>query len=358
MNAKEAAFAIRAWAQENHLFKTEFPIDLNVDEEAKGALFDSLAISHQAEAIFRQRGITGIAFNDATSEVIILTDKVVPLKQQKLLPQAFLETVSVRYIHSGIAQAGVPPNGMTPAPYIIHQQRYACGGSVHPAKTIGAGTLGCLVRDQGGKLFGLTNNHVSGMCNYANIGEKILAPGHIDITATGLNPFTIGYHSKALPMVQGLPDNVDISTNNDAALIEIADEALVTSFQGVSYDTPADSFDMLAGQTVDKVGRTTGHTRGTIIGQIIGPHPVRYSTAGYGEHISFFDPVFAIQGNGGQPFSQPGDSGSLITIEQNGQRYAVGLVFAGNPNDGLSFALPLRPILATLDVTLVSNFNI
>ena len=357
MNAREAAFAIRAWAQENHLFKTEFPVDLNLDAEAKDALFDSLAISYQAENIFRQRGITGVAFNEATSEVIIFTDKVVPLKEQKFLPQSLLEQVSVRYIHAGMAQAGLPPNGTTPSPYVLRNDRYACGGSVHPAKTIGAGTLGCLVRDVNGKLFGLTNNHVSGMCNYANVGEKILAPGHIDITANGINPFTLGYHTRALPMVQGLPDNVDISTNSDAALIELAHEGLVTSYQGAVYDTPANSYDMLAGQTVEKVGRTTGHTSGVIVGQVIGPHPVRYNTAGFGEHISFFDPVFAIQGVGGMPFSQPGDSGSLITIQQNGERFAIGLVFAGNPN-GLSFALPLRPILATLNVTLVSNFNI
>jgi hypothetical protein len=194
------------------------------------------------------------------------------------------------------------------------------------------------------------------MCNYANIGEKILAPGHVDITAGGINPFTLGYHVRALPMVQGLPDNVDISTNSDAALVQIADEALVTSYQGASYDTPAKSFEMMPGQTVQKVGRTTGHTQGVIVGQVVGPYPVQYSTPGFGQHVSFFDPVFAIQGVDGLPFSQPGDSGSLITIEQNGERFAVGLVFAGNPN-GPTYALPLNPVLAMLKVSLVSNLN-
>jgi hypothetical protein len=357
MSAKEVAIAIRAWAQENHLFKTEYPIDLNINDEEKDALFDSLAISAKAESVLRHRGISAVAFNDATNEVIVFTERNVQVGEKKLLPVTVGEEITIRYIHGGMAQAGSPPSATTPSPYVIRNNAFACGGSIHPAKSIGAGTLGCLVRDAGGTLFGLTNNHVSGMCNYANLGEKILAPGHVDITADGLDPFTLGYHVRGLPMVQGLPDNVDISTNNDAALLRIANENQVSSFQGNSYDTPVNAFDLLPGQTVEKVGRTTGHTQGAVIGQIIGPHPVRYSTAGFGDHVSFFDPVFAIQGPaGGDPFSQPGDSGSLITIQQNGERFAVGLVFAGNGN-GISFALPLIPILATLDVTLVSAHN-
>jgi hypothetical protein len=358
MSAKEVAIAMRAWAQENHLFKTECPIDLNIDDEGKDALFDSLAISHRAEGVLRSRGITAVGFNEAKSEVIVFTERTIPLKEQALLPQLVHEDVTVRYVHGGMAQAGSPPSGSSQSPYVMRQAKFACGGSIHPAKSPGAGTMGCLVRDATGMLFALTNNHVSGMCNYANVGEKILAPGHIDITAGGIDPFTLGYHVRSLPMVQGLPDNVDITTNSDAALLKIANEQHVSSFQGNAYDTPAQAFDMLAGQAVEKVGRTTGLTQGTILCQVIGPHPVRYNTPGYGEHVSFFDPVFAIQGAvPGEAFSSPGDSGSLITIQQNGDRFAVGLVFAGDPRNGISLALPLKPILDNLGVTLVSAHN-
>lgn len=271
MKANEVALALRAWAQENRLYKTEFPIDLNLEEEEKGRLYDSLAISAQAESIFRQRGITGIGFNNATSEVIVFTERTVPIKEQKALPHAVQEEVSVRYIHCGIAQAGLPPGGGASAPYVLHRQHYTCGGSIHPAKVLGAGTLGCLVADPNSSLFGLTNNHVSGLCNYATAGEKILAPGHIDISAAGINPFTLGYHARALPMVQGLPDNVDISENSDAALIQIVDASFVTSMQGVSYDTPSRVVELEPGQVVEKVGRTTGHTRGTVVAQVAGP---------------------------------------------------------------------------------------
>lgn len=357
MKTKEVALAIRVWAEENKLFKTEFPIDLQITLEEKDQVFDSLGISHRAEGIFRQRGISAVAFNDATNEVIVFTEKSVPVKEQKLLPHNISDGVTVRYMHAGMAHAGVPPSGSSASPYVMRGNAFACGGSIHPAKIVGAGTLGCLVRDNAGVLYGLTNNHVSGMCNYANIGEKILAPGHLDINAAGINPFTLGFHERALPMVQGKPDNVDITTNSDAALIRVADEGLVSSFQGNMYDTPAGTFEMLAGQTVEKVGRTTGFTKGEIVGQIIGPHPIGYNTPGYGGHLSFFEPVFAIRGVNGEPFSQPGDSGSLITIQQGGVRFAVGLVFAGNATSGISYALPLQPILATLGVTLVSGHN-
>jgi hypothetical protein len=79
--------------------------------------------------------------------------------------------------------------------------------------------------------------------------------------------------------------------------------------------------------------------------------------------IVSFEPVFAITGQT-DLFSDSGDSGSLITsIDQAGQRIAVGIV-VGGMNDGsapgkkVTIALPIRPILTGLGVTLVSGHNI
>lgn len=125
---------------------------------------------------------------------------------------------------------------------------------------------------------------------------------------------------------------------------------------GSVYDTPGITVDLAAGQQVEKVGRTTGHTTGRVIGQMAGPYQVGYSVPGVGPAVAFFDPVFVIQGNNA-PFSQPGDSGSLITAMIGTDRYAVGLVFAGD-QQGLAYALPLSPILTTLNVTLVTGHNV
>jgi hypothetical protein len=101
-----------------------------------------------------------------------------------------------------------------------------------------------------------------------------------------------------------------------------------------------------------------------VIGQIYGAHPIQYSVPLYQfSGVVPFDPVFAIAGIG-QLFSDNGDSGSLVTtIDQNGQRKAVGIVVGGK-NDGsapggkTTIALPILPILQGLGVTLVSGLNI
>jgi hypothetical protein len=95
-----------------------------------------------------------------------------------------------------------------------------------------------------------------------------------------------------------------------------------------------------------------------------GAFPVNYTAALYGFNGSvLFEPVFCIVGNG-SIFSDSGDSGSLITsVDANGNRIAVGLVFAGMsdvnaPGGKLTLALPLEPVLNQLGVTLVSGHNV
>ncbi|AMP12307.1 hypothetical protein [Collimonas pratensis] len=357
MNAQQVAIALQAWAQENHLLQTDFPVVLDENDVAKDALFDSLQISGMSESILRKRVMTAIAFNDSINEVIVFTARATTLAEQKVLPKAIQQKVSIRYVHGGVAQAGVPNNGGVQAPYFLLNGKYTCGSSIHPARVIGAGTLGCLVTDEAGQIFGLTNNHVSGMCNYSHQGEKILAPGHVDITAGGMDPYTLGYHHSALPMTPGVPDNINISANLDAALIMIADRDSVSSMQAGIYDTPSKCFELQPGQQVEKIGRTTGHRCGTVVGQMIGAYPVTYNVPGHGSQVTFFEPVMAVQGTDGNIFSEPGDSGSLVTTILNGERYAVGLLFAGD-NQGLTYVLPLSRILTTFNVTLLSGHNI
>jgi hypothetical protein len=123
---------------------------------------------------------------------------------------------------------------------------------------------------------------------------------------------------------------VNPKDNLDAAMFSIRDEGLVSSFQRADYDTPAVAAPLAADLEVEKVGRTTGHTRGKVIGEMFGACGIPYSAALYGfSGIVSFEPVFTIAGHGGL-FSDAGDSGSLITtIGQNGQRYAVGIVIGG-----------------------------
>lgn len=357
MRTEEAAKIFKAWAQENHLIGHEFPVHIGAEGGERDALYDQLQITAASESILRTKHLLAVAFNEGARKITVLTSRKVSLRDQKILPKTIDDSIAIQYIHAGSAQAGAPSNGMVHSPYCVtHSGKYACGGSIHPARFLGSGTLGCLVRDEGGVLHGLTNNHVSGLCNYALDGEKIIAPGHIDISANGLDPFTIGYHARALPLVSGVPDNVDISLNQDAALIRIANSDLVSSLQGQVCDTPALASPLQAGLSVEKIGRTTGHTYGQVIGQVVGAFQVTYQVPSVGAQVAFFDAVFIVKGTG-SPFSQPGDSGSLVISDQGGERRAVGLVFAGDAQ-GLSYILPLEPILTSLNVELVAGYNV
>jgi hypothetical protein len=179
-----------------------------------------------------------------------------------------------------------------------------------------------------------------------------------------LPPFTIGFHHHALALVPGSPDNVNAKLNFDAALFRIHNPSTVSSFQGASYDTPASTQPLVAGLNVEKVGRTTGHTKGTVISQVHGAHAVTYSAAIYNFNgIVCFDPVFAIAGQA-TVFSDAGDSGSLITtVDAQGARHAVGIVVGGMtdgsaPGGKITIALAIEPILQAFGVTLVTGHNV
>jgi hypothetical protein len=182
--------------------------------------------------------------------------------------------------------------------------------------------------------------------------------------AGGLFPFTIGLHEKSLGLVSGSLTNVDPKLNSDASIFKILNVEMVTSYQGDAYDTPGVIGQIIPGMSVEKVGRTTGHTKGKVIGQQYGATSVGYSMPLHSfTGPVLFDPVFCVIGEGGI-FSESGDSGSLVTHQdEGGNRHAVGIVFAGRddaaaPGAKVSLVLPLQPILNSLGVSLVTAHNI
>lgn len=52
----------------------------------------------------------------------------------------------------------------------------------------------------------------------------------------------------------------------DSGLFKIRDEAAVSSMQGDVYDTPTEVRALTDDMAVEKVGRTTGHTTGKVVG--------------------------------------------------------------------------------------------
>jgi hypothetical protein len=318
--------------------------------------------------ILRRKGIQGFVFNESDHDVVVLTKQGKPTKKQLSLLPKKIGDVDLAY-RQGAPNVigGEPIQAFGTPPFSVRVSggldRYACGSSISQGNCRDAGTFGCLVRDAAQILYGLTNNHVSGGCSHAGVGLPILAPGVLDVMPVGHDPFTIGYHEKALEMVIGIPDNADPTSNLDAAIFKILDDALVTSHQGTAYDTPQTTQAITAGMTVEKVGRSTGHTVGKVVGQWYGALGVMYDME---IHVFkgrvFFDPAFVIAGVGAL-FADAGDSGALVTtVDAAGGRHAIGIIVGGMRDHGapggqIAFVLPIEPVLQKLAVTLVSGHN-
>lgn len=320
----------------------------------------------------RTRHVVTVGFSDGDHAIDVFTRRALPVsrKLRALLPNR-IDDVMIRYRQGHQTPVGgVEPAAPFAGPsYTIRHSQvhgrdvFACGSSISVGNARDAGTLGCLVRDAAGEIYGLSNNHVSASCSHAPIGLPIVAPGIFDVLPNSLNPFTLGLHARALPMVPGTVDNIQAMDNRDAALFKIIDADVVTSWQGTAYDTPATWQMPVGGMNVEKVGRTTGHTRGVVVSQLNGAFPVAYSAPLYNFTGSvYFDPVFAVVGLG-ELFSDSGDSGSLVTtVDVAGNRHAVGIVIAGlndasAPGGKLTLILPIGPTLDALGAQLVSGLN-
>ncbi|WP_051644655.1 hypothetical protein [Labrenzia sp. DG1229] len=359
-SAKTLAEGVLAWAKRHNLFD-KVPLEEAFESEQDGFSTGEDAFRAQAvEQILRKKSINLVGYNESDKKVVIFTHGKVSKADEKILP-FHMDGITIEYIQGGVAQVkGNPPPPQNPHPFNLRAGRYTCGSSIFPAHCVGAGTLGLIVRDQNGVYYGMTNNHVAGACNNAMPGLPILAPGPLDATEAACDPFTIGRHDRLLPINDGIPENIKIDVNWDVSLFRLADIDKVTSFQGTVFDTPPDVATPTPSMRVKKFGRTTGFTKGTIVAQSASPVPVQYHVAEYGiRKTVFFETVFVVVGDSGMPFSKPGDSGSLVVADDgNGRSVAVGLVFAGNEQRGLSFILPLPEIMKKLSVEIVSGHHV
>lgn len=359
----EVACSVRKWA-----------VDRGILVTVPGALEASIAASVNPlkagidfESMLRQKELLSIAFNEASRTIYLYTKRKVTGKDLKSLPASIMQC-GVAYPQGVVEEIGkntqVAHGAAASMVHVGGSNRYACGSSISPGNSASAGTLGALVVDQNGSICGLSNNHVTGLCNHSEAGLPILAPGVMDVSPGGVNPFTIGFHRAVLEMNVGTQGNVEVSRNSDAAIFDLFNPDFVSSNQGGLYDTPTSVVDPLDGMVVEKVGRTTGHTRGKIIGRELMPIKISYSAHNFGFSGNIlFENVWIVHGEA-VPFGQPGDSGSLIVqVEDNGTRHAVGLLFAGGsdslgPEGSRTFFLPIRQILEKLNVRLLGGHNV
>lgn len=257
---------------------------------------------------------------------------------------------------------------------------------VRPGVSIGhqngsGGTLSCIVR-RGAEYFMLSNNHVLALLNEAKPGDPILQPAPADggtaLDIVGQLAEFVPLHfldeaeaSASLPeaqqeargcltsvssiLAQLLRDikglqrptttgpapikPLEASNYVDAALASPIDFALLDPDIVDLVGPPAGIALPRLGMPVIKSGRTTALTQG-IITQLDVTVDVRY-----GNRVARFVDQIAVT-----PFSQPGDSGSLVL---DYERRAVGLLFSGS--ERISVVNPIEAVLSALHVELVTE---
>ena len=213
-----------------------------------------------------------------------------------------------------------------------------------------AGTIGARVIS-GTTVYALSNNHVYALENGANIDDRILQPGLYD-TQCVLRGNTIGKLSNFVPI---LFNNTDCPTTTATCnTVDAAIAAVSSTDTGVlmlGKATPPGGYGIpnsqtysspFIGQAVQKYGRTTSLTRGTING-INATVNVSYGT---GKNAIFTGQIVI---GSGKPFSKAGDSGSLI-VTNDSNAYPVGLLFAGGT--GTTIANPIDLVLSKLNVAI------
>jgi hypothetical protein len=209
--------------------------------------------------------------------------------------------------------------------------RPAPGGVSIGHYKITAGTLCAVVYDKSsGKRLILSNNHVlanstNGKDHRARIGDAILQPGPID--GGTVEQDTIGKLYRFIPL------NDKHSNLVDAAVAKPLNPNLVVPYI-LGIGTVKGTVLPELGMEVQKSGRTTGSTHGTIRAIHVTVN-VDYD----GRILKFKDQILT------NSFDQPGDSGSLVL---DGQNRAVGLLFAGS--DEFTVLNPIDPVLDLLGI--------
>jgi len=200
-----------------------------------------------------------------------------------------------------------------------------------------SGTYGCCV-EKGGSMYVLSNNHVMARENQASLGEKIGQPGLYDgdPICNGTWADTICSLSDFVPIdFSGGSNYVDAAISiSSAAFIACATPS---GFYGLPNST---TITAQLNMPIQKVGRTTGLTTGTVIG-VNATVTVGYTTG----TATFVGQILT-----SSKFSKAGDSGSLV-VTNDANANPVGLLFAGN-RQGYTWLNPIDNVLQAFNVTI------
>jgi hypothetical protein len=237
---------------------------------------------------------------------------------------------------------------------------------VPPGVSIGhykitAGTFGCLVR-RGEELFILSNNHVLANANDCEEWDPILQPGPADggtaddriarlaswvpiefesepseCEAADWAANLLNYVAEALGSrhrVEPVKRSAGVNRVDAALAKPLSPNTVSNEILGIGAPTGVGTASL--GTEVQKSGRTTGYTQGSIT-QIDATVRIDY----YGPKALFTGQLVA------GPMSQGGDSGSAV-LDMDGR--VVGLLFAGS--SATTIINPIDDVFSALDIEL------
>lgn len=234
---------------------------------------------------------------------------------------------------------GVPTDVVESGEFVATTQRGryrpATGGVSAAHFDAGAGTLGFVARREGALCI-VSNNHVFAREGQAAPGDAVVQPSRLD-GGTRDND-TIGELAAWTPLhYDGTPSPVD------AAVAETEPGFVEAGVQGL-IDVVFEPLDAERGFVVRKCGRTSGLTRGHVY------DPETTVKVRYQRGYVYLEDQFLVKGLDGVPFSDSGDSGSLVVEERS--RRTVGLLCGGSPR--FTIVTPLGRVLDALGLSLVS----
>ena len=250
---------------------------------------------------------------------------------------------------TGARSVGRSRVGTGPRPPVVTALAAGETGRVRPLRPgvsiahvdVSAGTLGAFVTVDG-RTHALSNYHVLVGSPKAAVGDPVLQPGPAD---GGRHPQDrVGELAGLVALQPGGRGYVD------AAVAELDDAEVEASYPVGAVTTTAEAD---GAEEVEKIGRTTGTTRGRVTAIELDDVVV-----GYGDELGelTFDDQIEVEGLGGSPFSRGGDSGSLVY--RTGDGAAIGLLFAGSESGGengtgLTYLNPIGRVLDALGARLL-----
>jgi hypothetical protein len=199
LTIEESAIAFVQWAGARGVISRDLIIPVQEDKANRinrnslfsisSDLFESRSAGEMISEVLRNINVTLVGYSAIPKEIRVYHRKRLLRRDSDNLPKSIKGDIKVSYHHVG-EDAVVDDRAAHPAasvsPVFATNGHFTCGTSIGIGPFQGAGTLGCLVKNDCQEMFGLTNNHVIGGSNYAPKNIPVLAPAPTDMLSMKL----------------------------------------------------------------------------------------------------------------------------------------------------------------------------